>query len=175
MATARIPPTTEVGLNVFYRYTPHFYTVSGTVLRSDGTLVPGGVDLTLTSSEAGAAEENRELLEGVGFAVEPFGENDYALRAIPTVLGVAQGELALRNILAELAESSSPRRLGLDVIWRVSCHTAIRAGQSLSHAEMRRLISDLMATDNPYTCEHGRPTMVVLSSADLEKLFKRRV
>ena len=131
--------------------------------------------LTLTGSEAGAAEENRELLEGVGFAVEPFGENDYALRAIPTVLGVAQGELALRNILAELAESSSPKRLGLDVIWRVSCHTAIRAGQSLSHAEMRRLISDLMATDNPYTCEHGRPTMVVLSSADLEKLFKRRV
>jgi DNA mismatch repair protein MutL len=131
--------------------------------------------LTLTGPEARAVEENRELLEGVGFEVEPFGENDYALRAIPTVLGVAQGELALRNILSELSESGSPRRLGLEVIWRVSCHTAIRAGQSLSHTEMRRLVSDLMATESPYTCEHGRPTMIVLSAADLEKLFKRRV
>ncbi len=131
--------------------------------------------LTLTAAEARAVEENRELLAGVGFLVEPFGDRDYALRAVPTVLGVAQGELALRNILAELSESGSPRRLGLDVIWRVSCHTAIRAGQRLSHSEMRRLVSDLMATQSPYTCEHGRPTMIILSAADLEKLFKRRV
>ncbi len=129
----------------------------------------------LTSSEAKALEENRGLVEKAGFAVEPFGGDAYSLRSIPTVLGVAQGEAALRNIIGELAQMPSHRRVGLDVIWRVACHTAIRAGETLSNAQMRQLVSDLLRTESPYTCEHGRPTMVVLSPADLERLFKRRV
>jgi DNA mismatch repair protein MutL len=131
--------------------------------------------LRLTPSEAKALEENRELVERAGFSVEPFGGGSYAVRSMPTVLGVAQGEGALRNILGELAQTPSHRRLGLDIIWRVACHTAIRAGETLSNAQMRQLVSDLMRTESPYTCEHGRPTVIVLSPADLEKLFKRRL
>jgi DNA mismatch repair protein MutL len=88
---------------------------------------------------------------------------------------VAQGESAFRNILGDLANMAPEKKLGLEVIWRVACHTATRAGESLSQAQMRQLISELVATKSPYTCEHGRPTMIVLSPADLEKLFKRRV
>jgi len=51
----------------------------------------------------------------------------------------------------------------------------VRAGETLSESQMRALISELLATENPYTCEHGRPTMISLSPSDLEKLFKRRV
>ncbi len=131
--------------------------------------------LRLTSTEAKTLEENRELVEKAGFALDPFGGDTYSVRSIPTVLGVAQGETALRNILGELAQMPSHRRLGLDIIWRVACHTAIRAGDTLSNAKMRQLVSDLLSTDSPYTCEHGRPTVIVLSPADLEKLFKRRV
>mgnify|MGYP001765450413 CR=1 FL=1 len=131
--------------------------------------------LRLTPSEAKALEENRELVGRAGFSVEPFGGGSYAVRSIPTVLGVAQGEGALRNILGELAQMPSHRRLGLDIIWRVACHTAIRAGQTLSGGQMRQLVADLMRTESPYTCEHGRPTVIVLSPADLEKLFKRRL
>lgn len=131
--------------------------------------------LRLTPSEVKVLEENRELVERAGFVAEPFGGDSYSLRSIPTVLGVAQGEVALRNILGELAQMPSHRRLGLDIIWRVACHTAIRAGETLSNAQMRQLVSDLLRTESPYTCEHGRPTMIVLSPVDLEKLFKRRV
>ncbi len=131
--------------------------------------------LRLTPSEAKSLEENRELVERAGFSVEPFGGGSYAVRSIPTVLGVAQGEGALRNILGELAQMPSHRRLGLDIIWRVACHTAIRAGQTLSSGQMRQLVADLMRTESPYTCEHGRPTVIVLSPTDLEKLFKRRL
>lgn len=131
--------------------------------------------LRLTSSEAKTLEDNRELVEKAGFAAEPFGGDAYSVRSIPTVLGVAQGEAALRNILGELAQMPSHRRLGLDIIWRVACHTAVRAGETLSNAQMRQLVSDLLRTESPYTCEHGRPTIIVLSPADLEKLFKRRV
>ena len=129
----------------------------------------------LTSNEATVLEENRETLEKSGFRIEPFGKDAHALRSIPTVLGVAQGESALRNILADLSRMAPSKKVGLDVIWRVACHTAVRAGEPLSSGQMRTLVADLVRTESPYTCEHGRPTMVVLSTGDLEKLFKRRV
>jgi DNA mismatch repair protein MutL len=88
---------------------------------------------------------------------------------------VAQGESSFRNILGDLAKVAPTKKLGLEVIWRVACHTAIRAGDPLSESQMRQLVLELMRTESPYTCEHGRPTMVVLSPTDLEKLFKRRL
>jgi DNA mismatch repair protein MutL len=131
--------------------------------------------LSLTTSERRVVEENGEVLKKAGFEIEPFGKTSFALRSIPTVLGVAQGESAFRNILGDLASMCPEKRLGLDVIWRVACHTATRAGDPLSQAQMRLLVAELMRTKNPYTCEHGRPTMIVISPTDLERLFKRRV
>lgn len=131
--------------------------------------------ITLTSSEARVLEENRDALGKAGFVSEPFGGGSHALRSIPTVLGVAQGESAFRNLLGDLARMAPEKKLGLEVIWRVACHTAIRAGESLSGGQMRQLVHELVQTESPYTCEHGRPTMIILSPADLERLFKRRL
>ena len=129
----------------------------------------------LTPSEERVLEENHETLEKTGFEVEKFGKDAHAIRSLPTVLGVAQGESSFRNILGDLAKLAPTKKLGLEVIWRVACHTAIRAGDPLSENQMRQLVTELMRTESPYTCEHGRPTMVVLSPTDLEKLFKRRL
>ncbi|UCE80520.1 MAG: DNA mismatch repair endonuclease MutL [Methanobacteriota archaeon] len=131
--------------------------------------------LDLTPAEARAAEEYGELLSESGFVLEPFGGESYALRAVPTVLGAPQGEKTLRDLLADLADKANPKRMGLEFIWRVACHGSIRAGQKLSHQQMSQLLSELMETESPYTCEHGRPTMITLTPEDLEKLFKRRV
>lgn len=131
--------------------------------------------VNLTASDQRVMEENKETIEKAGFRIESFGKSSFALRSIPTVLGVAQGESALRNILGDLGQMAAPKKLGLEVIWRVACHTAIRAGDPLSQGQMRQLLSELSRTESPYTCEHGRPTMIVLSQADLERLFKRRV
>jgi DNA mismatch repair protein MutL len=131
--------------------------------------------LALTPTEAKTLEENIERLSKAGFSIEPFGGESHSVRSVPTVLGLAQGERVIRDILADLADMSEPKRMGLEFIWRVACHTSIRAGEKLSHAQMRQLVSELVATDSPYTCEHGRPTMIVLAPSDLEKLFKRRV
>lgn len=131
--------------------------------------------LSLTPTEARMAEEYGERLTQSGFDLEHFGGESYALRTVPTVLGAAQGERSLRDILADLADMAAPKRMGLEFIWRVACHSSIRAGQKLSHSQMTQLVSELMATENPYTCEHGRPTMITLTTEDLEKLFKRRV
>ncbi len=131
--------------------------------------------LSLTPTESRMAEEYSEMLIQSGFNLEHFGGESYALRALPTVLGLAQGERALRDILADLADMAVPRRMGLEFIWRVACHTSIRAGEKLSHSQMTQLVSELMSTESPFTCEHGRPTMITLTPDDLEKLFKRRV
>ncbi len=131
--------------------------------------------LQLSPLEIRTLEENRETLEKAGFIMEPFGRSTYALRSIPTVLGIAQGESAFRNILGDLSSMSPTKRVGLEVIWKVACHTAVRGGDPLSEGQMRQLVSDLMHTKSPYTCEHGRPTMIVLSQADMERLFKRRL
>ena len=129
----------------------------------------------MTPSDERVLEENRSTLEKAGFEVEKFGKDAYAIRSLPTVLGIAQGESSFRNILGDLAKISPTKKLGLEVIWRVACHTAIRAGDPLSEGQMRQLVTELMRTESPYTCEHGRPTMIVLSPTDLEKLFKRRL
>jgi DNA mismatch repair protein MutL len=131
--------------------------------------------LSLTPTESRMVEEYSGVLAQSGFNLEHFGGESYALRALPTVLGLAQGERALRDILADLADMAVPKRMGLEFIWRVACHTSIRAGEKLSHSQMTQLVSELMATESPFTCEHGRPTMVTLTPDDLEKLFKRRV
>ncbi|UCE45174.1 MAG: DNA mismatch repair endonuclease MutL [Methanobacteriota archaeon] len=130
--------------------------------------------LSLSPKEARMVEEHRERLLESGFDLEPFGGESYALRAVPTVLGAAQGEKALRDILSDMADMAVSKRMGLEFIWRVACHSSIRAGQRLSRQQMSQLVSELMATENPFTCEHGRPTMITLTSEDLEKLFKRR-
>ncbi len=129
----------------------------------------------LSSSEQKVLEENRETLDGAGFDIQPFGKGTYALKSIPTILGVAQGESAFRNILGDLGRIAPSKKVGLEVIWRVACHTAVRAGEPLSENQMRALVSELLRTEGPYTCEHGRPTMIGLTPVDLEKLFKRRV
>ena len=131
--------------------------------------------LTLTQTETRTLEENAAALSAAGFVAEPFGGGSYALRAVPMVLGAAQGERALKDILADLADSTVPRPMGQEFVWRVACHSSIRAGDKLTHPRMVQLVSDLMACESPFTCEHGRPTMVVLSPVDMEKLFKRRV
>ena len=140
---------------------------------SQALLTP--IVLSLTTTESRTLVENLDMLRKAGFEIEPFGGGSYSMRSIPTVLGMAQGERAIRDILADLADMTSPKRMGQEFIWRVACHTSIRAGQKLSHSQMRQLIADLLATESPYTCEHGRPTMIVLEPSDLEKLFKRRV
>jgi len=133
------------------------------------------VILELTSAERSALEENMEHLGSLGFEVEEFGGGSYRLVGVPVVLGAEQGERALRSVLDDLSKASRRRPLGEELIWKVACHGSIRANEPLTKHQMSVLISDLFKTSNPYTCEHGRPTMISLSRGDFERLFKRRL
>lgn len=131
--------------------------------------------LELTSAERAVLEENLESLGALGFEIEEFGRGAYRLVAVPIVLGAEQGERALKLFLDDLTMPSRKRPLGEELIWKIACHGSIRANEPLTRHQMAMLISELFKTSNPYTCEHGRPTMISLTEGDFKKLFKRRL
>ena len=142
-------------------------------VQSQPLLAPAAVELT--PGQAETLEGNREMLQAYGFEVEPFGGgNSYLLRATPVILTTQDPAQSLRDVL-DLAAFEGMLREREDMLAAsVACHSAIRAGQSLTEAEMRALLEQLEVTDNPHTCPHGRPTLLHFSSYHMEREFGRR-
>jgi DNA mismatch repair protein MutL len=118
-------------------------------------------------------EAMTEHLAAFGFDIAPFGGDTYLVRAIPAALtpGEVPGVIAeLLDIASEGRDPAVTAEQALDII---ACHSAVRAGQTLTLDEARELIRLLEKTASPYTCPHGRPTMIHLSTAQLEKSFSR--
>ncbi len=114
------------------------------------------------------------LLEQMGFLVEPFGAGTCRVRAVPTMLaGGAVGE-TLQALLEDLAQGKAHEERRERLLASMSCKAAVKAGQTLSMEEMRYLVQRLESTSRPRTCPHGRPTMILLSTTDLERQFGRR-
>jgi DNA mismatch repair protein MutL len=129
--------------------------------------------LELLPQHQAAMEVAGPQLAELGFDISPFGGATYLVRAIPGLLEPDE----IREVLLELLDSASaghdsaanPEAM-LEVI---ACHSAVRAGQTLTLDESRELIRQLEKTTSPYTCPHGRPTMIHLSTALLERSFQR--
>jgi DNA mismatch repair protein MutL len=130
--------------------------------------------LELTPRQHAAMAEHLEALTELGFEIEPFGAETYLLRAVPAVLERGDIGQAVADILDELAEEGSGQTGEEKALISVVCHSAVRAGQTLSMEEMRDLVRQLEETSLPHTCPHGRPTMVHLSAEQLAREFGRR-
>jgi DNA mismatch repair protein MutL len=134
------------------------------------------IRIEMTRDEASTLEENLDLLNSLGFEIEPFGREMYRVRAVPAVLSNVDPGKAVTFVVEHLAENESPLEGEIEsrVIARVCKQAAVKAGQILSLEEQRKLIQDLEACEVPRTCPHGRPTMIHLSVDTLEKQFGRR-
>ena len=141
-------------------------------LDTQGLLSFAKVELTPAQDAALSAHE--PALTEHGFALEPFGPRAYLLRAVPAVLGSKDPGRALVELLDDLTEGADPADRRTLVAMTVACHAAVRAGKTMSMEEMRELLQQLEACNLPRTCPHGRPTMVHLSNAALEREFRRR-
>jgi DNA mismatch repair protein MutL len=132
------------------------------------------VPVDLSAEERGILDEFLPASERLGFILEPFGGSTLLVRAVPAALRAQPPDRLLRRALAALLES----RNGNDTLARLAiataCHTAVRAGDPLTFEEMAALLSDLEGAEDPFTCFHGRPTMVWVSRATLERWFLRR-
>jgi len=136
-----------------------------------GLLEPVNIELSPKQEEI--LKTKGELLSEFGLSLEPFGGRTYLLRAVPALMtggNVAEG---VRTLLDALTSEEGPLRREERVAQSLACHSAVKAGDSLTDEEMRELIRQLEQTAQPRTCPHGRPTMIHLSSHQLQKEFGR--
>ena len=133
--------------------------------------------LELSQEKAGVMELNLTALHKIGFEIEPFGPNTYRILAIPEIFTKGDPKEAVNAVLNEFEEDETPLQAELEhrLAARICKRMAVKGGQALSDAEQRELLSRLEISPSPRTCPHGRPTMIHLSSALLERQFGRTV
>ena len=134
--------------------------------------------LSLSMQEAELLKENMDRFARIGFEIEPFGGEEYAVRAVPdNLFGIAKKELLMEMIddLADGISSSMTPELIDEKVASMSCKAAVKGNNRLSAQEVNALIGELLTLDNPYHCTHGRPTIIAMTKRELEKKFKRIV
>ncbi|MEK6587395.1 MAG: DNA mismatch repair endonuclease MutL [Chloroflexota bacterium] len=134
------------------------------------------VTVELGPLELQILEEHRSVLTSLGFQIEPFGPQAYRVRAVPAAVSGISPDRALRAVVEDFEENEAPlaQEAEARIAARVCKRAAIKAGQVLSLEEQRELVRDLERCSAPRTCPHGRPTMIHLSVAALERQFGRR-
>jgi len=136
------------------------------------------VTLQLGPRDSNWVEQNIATLQKMGIGMEEFGAGTWKLDSLPQFVRPAEPLQLLREIIDELRDVSSQTsklRLGEDVIAKTVCRHAVKANDLLREPELIRLVQDLLKCDLPYCCPHGRPTMIQISYAELEKKFGRKV
>ena len=137
-------------------------------------LIP--VTLPASAVEIGAAEEHQDTLRQLGFDIAPVSPTTLAVRAIPALLKQADAEALARDVLRDLHAYGGSRVLverQNELLATLACHSAVRANRKLTVEEMNALLREMEQTERADQCNHGRPTWVQLSVAELDRLFLR--
>lgn len=132
--------------------------------------------LTVTLAQAEAAEAHAAEFAALGFDVTRLAPDQLALRGAPSLLAGRDPASVVRDVLSDLCETGHSRRVEESInhlLGTMACHAAVRAQRTLSIPEMNALLREMERTDRADQCNHGRPTWVRLSLADLDRLFMR--
>ena len=152
----------------------YYYYALNNLTESIDMLIP--INIELPFNEYIVVKENLNILRNMHFDIEEFGVNSFIIRSHPIWLPKGNEELAIRKII-ELIISKEKKfdilKFNDRVAMTVSCKASIKANDNISIDEMQTLINKLRNCKNPYTCPHGRPTIIFYSNYELEKLFKR--
>ena len=143
-------------------------------VMSQGLLCP--VTLRLSGEDGELLEANGELLSQLGFELEPFGENEYILRAVPADIRPEDAKAAVEEICEKLRRGKAPDPAAArdEILHTVACKAAIKAGWDTEERELEKLVEAVLSGQVKY-CPHGRPVSIALSRKDLDKQFKRIV
>ncbi len=137
-------------------------------------LVP--TTLAVTASEARLVEECGELLTQLGIVVDRSGPTAVVIRELPALLGNADAESLLRDVLADVVQAGGSDRVENacdDFLATMACHHSVRANRQLTLDEMNALLREMETTERADQCNHGRPTWTAITMADLDRLFLR--
>jgi DNA mismatch repair protein MutL len=134
--------------------------------------------LDLPPRDADWVERNMSILQKMGIGIESFGPNTFKIDSLPSFLNVADPTQFMCKVIDDLksaSDNTSAMRLGEEMIAKTVCRHAVKANDPLRYPEVEKLIRDLLSCELPYCCPHGRPTMIQISLAELEKKFGRKV
>jgi len=142
---------------------------------SQGLLSPLMIELTMQEMQKFA--ELEPYIRRIGFEAEAFGNKTVIVRAIPYILQEGFSGMDFRDIIGKLSQEVNGvlEIIPEETIYMMACKSAIKANRTMSEMEIRSLLKDLAACENPYTCVHGRPIIISISKKELEKKFKRIV
>lgn len=131
--------------------------------------------LSFDAREAALVLENQELFRRLGFDMEACGAHDFRLKEVPADVPVSEAEDMVREILAKLYDmhETTAQEIRHACLATMACRAAIKSGDELNFRQMRIVLEELSRTARPYTCPHGRPTILKFSSEELAKMFKR--
>ena len=133
------------------------------------------ISLELSKSESTAFEEMLPQINDMGFDVEKFGPSSFMIRSVPALLAGSEPE-RIREAIDDIVESGSMKSAEEKhtyMMYTVACHSALRAGDKLTMAQMEFVIREMESIPNPYACVHGRPTVMTITPSELDKKFKR--
>ena len=139
---------------------------------SQGLLTP--IVIRVSAKEMSLILENRQFLNEAGYEVEPFGETDVQIRAVPYIMGKAEVRPLFMETIGALSRlKTATRDARYAELAQMACKAAVKGGDPLSESEIDALIREMLSTGAPPTCPHGRPVVKMISRRDLEKMFKR--
>ena len=118
-------------------------------------------------------ENNMDLFLNFGFEIELFGNNHIMVRGVPTIFGTPESEKFILQIIDNMEDLSSSYDLKGDKFASMACRAAIKANDKIHIIEIKKLLLQMEKCENPFTCPHGRPTIVEISKKEIEKMFKR--
>jgi DNA mismatch repair protein MutL len=134
------------------------------------------IPLSVTALELETIATHEKILTQLGFQVSLLSDQQIAIRAIPILLSDADPTALLRDTLTELAKFGSASGIEIqrnEILATMACHAAVRANRHLTIPEMNALLREMERTDRADQCNHGRPTWVQFSMAELDRLFMR--
>ncbi|MCX6734352.1 MAG: DNA mismatch repair endonuclease MutL [Candidatus Peregrinibacteria bacterium] len=135
------------------------------------------LQMELSNEEVSLIKENMDIFSGLGFEIEPFGGNTFVIHAVPVFLAKENMEEVIKGVLDDILNQKNTSKMHgrrEEMLTYMSCRSAIKFGQKLSLIEMQSLIMQMEKLQRPYTCPHGRPTMVSLTMDELGKMFGRK-
>ncbi len=135
------------------------------------------LSVELTSEEVRIIEENMEVFEALGFEINHFGGETFVVNAVPRFLASEDLDVVIKGVLDDIISGKAPTKAQgkrEEILTYMSCRTAIKFGKKLEMVEMQELINQMETLKRPYTCPHGRPTMISITLEELEKMFGRK-
>ena len=167
------------GLMIIDQHAAHervFFELVRASKRDDSQELIIPINMDLDQREIALMKETIPYLEEFGFRISEFGPGTFAVTAVPVVMGKLEDPLMVHDIISDiLSQGKIKDETGIfeRVTKSIACRSALKAGAVCSTSQMESLVKQLLRTENPYTCPHGRPTMISFNRQELDKLFKR--